>query len=99
MTSEDEAELRIVNEEIKDMLSLPKKTSCCKQCCCYSHCIIANHGTSLWKKANLFTNLFKESMIEDIEVSSIYSMISDDDRKVKGDSLTDLLFSVNSNFE
>ena len=97
---ENELELKIMNEENIKKLGIPEKSSCCKQCCCFSHCALANHGTSLWRKAIQFTNPFQECTVCDIvNGSQEYVINDDDDVKLNGDSLTDLLFSVNSIFE
>ena len=95
---ENEPELRTMNEESIKELNVPEKSSCCKQCCCYFHCTVANHGTTVWRKASQFTNPFLECIVMDIgNESQEWVSNDDDDLKLKGDSLTDLLFNVNSN--
>ena len=82
-------------------LNLKNLTSKCKQCCCLSHCKVANHHTTVWKKAEEFTNPFKTYTGVDIDVDE--NDIKEDDEDYSnvenmGDGLTSLLMNVNIKF-
>ena len=92
-----EPELALLDQERVMELNIQRRSACCKQCCCHSHCLVNNHHTLVWKRATVFTNPFMESVVMDIEENTLECII-DEEPKIMGDSLTDLLFSVNTNF-
>ena len=52
----------------------------------------------MWRKASQFTNPFQEcTLMDNVNESQDWVSYDDADLKLKGDSLTDLLFNVNSN--
>ena len=93
----NEPELAPLDQDKVLELDILRRSSCCRQCCCYSHCLLNNHHTLVWKRATEFTNPFKECVVMNIEEDALECTIFEEP-KVIGDSLTDLIFSVNTKF-
>ena len=98
---ESEPDLTLLDSvTVKDM-NLKKVTDKCKQCCCLSHCKVANHHTVLWKKAKEFTNPFKTYTEVDIIDDAEEIQVDDNPIETKynlGDGLISLLMNVNTRF-
>ena len=95
-----EPELTLLDSDTVAGLFLQKITAACKQCCCFSHCKVANHHTIVWKKATELANPFKMHTVVEMEDAE---EILDDDTPINtdynlGDGLTSLLMNVNIKF-
>ena len=101
---ESEPELTVLDPDTMAQLNIQRKITKCKQCCCLSHCQVANHHTVVWKKATEFTNPFKKQTVVDIidvyENEDNHSPINNTDSMENnmGDGLTSLLMNLNIRF-